>query len=117
MKKLIVVCVLAVIAFAAFAAKGGMKAGTYKGTADGRNGPITVSVTVTAKAVKKVAIDSHSETPGISDSALKDIPAAIAKKNTLKVDAISGSTVTCNGIINAVADAISKAGGNPDDWK
>lgn len=117
MKKLIVVCMLAVIAFTAFAAKGGLEAGTYTGKAQGRNGTITVSVTVTAKAVKKVVVESHSETPGISDGAFEKIPATIAKKNTLKVDAISGSTITCNAIINAVADAISQAGGNPDDWK
>lgn len=116
MKKLIVVCVLAVIAFAAFAAKGGLKAGTYKATVEGRNGPITVSVTVNAKAVKKVVIDSHDETPGISDPAIEKIPAAIAKKNTLKVDSVTGATITSNAIIDAVADAISQAGGNPADW-
>lgn len=116
-KKLIVVSVLATIAFSSFAAKGGLKAGTYTGKAQGRNGPVTVSVTVTAKAIKKVVVDSHTETPGISDAAFDKIPAAIAKKNTLNVDTVTGATVTSNAIIEAVADAVSQAGGNPADWK
>jgi len=58
------------------------KAGTYEATAEGRNGDVTVAVTV-------------------SDSKIK--------QNKADVDTVSGATLTSNAIITATKDALKKA--------
>ena len=85
--------------------------GTYTGTAAGRNGDVVVSVTVTNGKIASVDVVKHEETAGISDAALTDVPAAIVKKNSTKVDAVSGATVTSKAIIEAVDAALANAGG------
>lgn len=80
--------------------------GTYAGTAKGRNGDIAVSVTVAGGKISSVVVTKHEETPGISDAAITDIPAAIVKAQSTKVDAVSGATVTSEAIKKAVDNAL-----------
>ena len=91
--------------------------GTYSGTAAGRNGDIVVSVTVTNGKIASVDIVQHEETAGISDASIAEIPAAIVKKNSTKVDAVSGATVTSKAIMAAVDAALANAGGKADSGK
>lgn len=87
-----------------------MKAGEYEIDVTG-NKPMKVKVTLAEKAITAVEIVSHDETPGVSDAALKDIPANILAEQSIGVDTISGATYTSNGIILAVTKAIEEAGG------
>lgn len=80
--------------------------GTYTGSAKGRNGDIAVSVTVSGSKIASVVVTKHEETPGISDAAITDIPAAIVKAQSTKVDAVSGATITSDAIKNAVDNAL-----------
>ena len=57
--------------------EGAYVAGTYEASADGRNGPVKVSVTFTADAIEEVKIVEHAESNGISDPAISGIPEAI----------------------------------------
>lgn len=82
----------------------------YSGTGAGRNGDITVDVTLTDGVITDVSVTSHSETAGISDPALTDLPKAIVAAGSVDVDAVSGATETSNGILAAVKDALTKAG-------
>ena len=91
--------------------------GTYTGTAAGRNGDVVVSVTVANGKIASVDVVKHEETAGISDAALTDVPAAIVKKNSTKVDAVSGATVTSKAIIEAVDAALANAGGKAASGK
>ena len=91
--------------------------GTYTGTAAGRNGDVVVSVTVTNGKIASVDIVQHEETAGLSDAAIKDVPAAIVKKNSTKVDAVSGATVTSKAIMAAVDAALANAGGKASSGK
>lgn len=84
--------------------------GTYEGKGEGRNGEITVSVTLTEDSIETVTVTEHQETPGISDPALEQIPNAIVEYQSLGVDAVSGATLTSEGIIEAAAAALSAAG-------
>ena len=89
------------------------KAGEFIGSANGKGGtPIVLKVTVDNGAVKAIDIVEHSETPGISDPAFAKIPAQIIDRQSFKVDSISGATITADGIVNAVRNALSKAGIN-----
>ena len=91
--------------------------GTYTGVGPGKNGDITVEVTVNENTIQSVKVVSHDETPGLSDGAIQDIPAAIVSTQSLGVDSVSGATVSSEGIVAAVADAITKAGGDADALK
>ena len=87
--------------------------GTYSGSSEGRNGPLEVSVTFDANAITAVVVTSHTETASISDPAIEKIPSAIVAGQTLAVDVIAGATITSDAILAAVADAVTKAGGDP----
>ncbi len=85
--------------------------GALIGEGSGFGGTITVEVTMDGDDITSVTILSNSETPSVAGAALEQIPAAIVEADTADVDIVAGATYTSNGIINAVKDALSKAGG------
>ncbi|MFW7950937.1 flavocytochrome c [Vagococcus fluvialis] len=89
---------------------GASKDGTYEGEAKGANGPIKVSVTVKKDKIEDIKIVESSETDGVSDLALKQIPEAIVKAQGLDVDAVSGASSTSNAVVDAVKNALEKSG-------
>lgn len=93
------------------------KEGTYTATADGNNGPVTVEVKFSSEKIESVTVTEHAETAGLADPALERIPAAIVAHQSLGVDAVSGATNTSNAILNAVADAVTQAGGDAEALK
>lgn len=93
-------------------AAGAYKAGTYTGTGTGRNGDITVEVTFSDTAITKIEVTDQQETAGIADAALTELPQTIVDTQSLGVAAVAGATYTSNGILEAVADAVTKAGGD-----
>ncbi|MBO3313551.1 FMN-binding protein [Clostridium perfringens] len=92
----------------------GIKDGTYLGVSKGYGGDIKVKVTIESGKIKSIEVVSHSETPKYYENGSKVI-ASILKENSTNVDAISGATLTSNGIKNAVRDALSKAGFNIEE--
>ncbi len=84
----------------------GAKTVTLTGVGKGIGGEIKVEVKKQGDKIISVNILEHKETKGISDPALKEIPAAIVKGNSTEVDVISGATVTSNAIIAAVNNAL-----------
>ena len=96
---------------------GAYTAGTYTGTADGNNGPVTVEVTVSDSAITKVEVTEQAETESIAAPALERIPQAIVDNQSLGIDAVTGATNTSNAILNAVAAAITEAGGDVEALK
>ena len=89
-------------------------AGTYTGTAEGRNAAITVEVKLSETAIESVTITDHAETADIAAPAITGIPEAIVKYQSLGVDAVSGATITSKAIVEAVADALTNAGADVD---
>ena len=81
--------------------------GVYSGSADGYNGAINVEVTVESGEITDVRVLSHNDSPGISDPAIEEIPAAIVAGNTTEVEAVSGATFTSTGLMAAVNNALS----------
>lgn len=107
-KNLLIVCLVAsTILFASCQSKAGQyKDGAYNGTGNGKGGPIKVEVKVEGGKISDIKILEHNETPGLSDPIFEKIPKAIIKAQSTKVDEISGATITSQGIINAVSDAL-----------
>lgn len=95
----------------------GYKAGTYTGSAAGKNGDVTVDVTFSGKEITKIEVQQGSETEGISDPAIEKIPASIIENQSLAIDAVSGASLTSNAIIEAVADTVQQAGGDVEKLK
>lgn len=86
-----------------------LKDGEYAGVGSGLNGEIEVTVTVTEGKIANVSVDKHEESEGISDPAIEGIPTAIVEKNSTEVETVSGATLTSNGIIEAVNNALESA--------
>lgn len=83
--------------------------GTYEGTGKGFGGDIKVKVVVEDEKVASVEILEHSESAGISDPAINNIPDAIVSAGNPDVDNESGATVSSKGIKEAVKEALDQA--------
>ena len=89
----------------------GYKDGTYQGSGTGFGGTVTVQVTVSGGKITAIDIvDASGETPSYF-SAAKGVIGKMLAGQTPNVDAVSGATYSSNGIIQAVQNALSKAGG------
>ena len=116
MKKILVFALALAMLFCSMSAFA-MTDGTYTGTADGRNAPVTVEVTIAGDAIEKIEVVSHEETDGIGTIAVDNLPAAIVESQSLGVEAVAGATVTSEAILAAVADCIEQAGGDVEALK
>ncbi len=81
--------------------------GVYSGVGKGMHSNIAVTVTVEGGKITNVTVDSQEETPGISDPAFEQIPKAMVEANSADVDIVTNATLTSNGIIEAVKNALS----------
>ncbi|MCR5629206.1 FMN-binding protein [Eubacterium sp.] len=85
------------------------KDGTYKGSGEGFGGEIIVEVTLEKDYIKEAKIISKkNETPEYISQAEKILDEVVSKQ-TIKVDAVSGATLSSNGILAALDDAMNKA--------
>ncbi len=89
---------------------------TGTGTGKGFGGDVTVTVTLTDGVMTDVKAEGPNETDGIGSKAIESLPAAMVAGNTWNVDAMSGATLTSNGLIEATKAALTAAGVNPDDY-
>lgn len=96
---------------------GAAATGSFEGTAYGMQGPIKVQVALESGAIKGVKIVAAKETPNVVKVAFERIPALIVEHQALGIDAVCGATLASNGIKNAVADAIKKAGMDPAPFR
>ncbi|HCX65430.1 MAG TPA: flavocytochrome c [Eubacteriaceae bacterium] len=88
------------------------EAGTYEGVGEGINGEIKLEVEVSSDKIESINVVEHEESPGISDPAFDQIPQSIIDDQTLAVDIVSGATYSSEGIIEAVTQALTAAGGD-----
>lgn len=82
--------------------------GVYVGKADGHNGPLSLEVTVAGGKITAIKVLEHKETPNISDAGFK-VADTITANQSLKVDTVSGATVTSKAVIAAVKNALTGA--------
>lgn len=84
------------------------KDGTYSGSAQGFNGPVGVSVTISKDKITAVSVTSSTDDePYISEA--KALCSKIVSANSADVSAVSGATYSSNGIKGAVKAALAKA--------
>ena len=84
------------------------KDGTYSGSAQGFNGPVGVSVTISKDKITAVSVTSSTDDePYISNA--KALCSHIVSANSADVSGVSGATYSSNGIKGAVKAALAKA--------
>ncbi|MDU9352104.1 flavocytochrome c [Staphylococcus warneri] len=88
--------------------------GTYNVFAKGHNGDLPMKVELSEDKIINIEVDDSGESEGIANPVFERLPQDIIEGQTLNVDVISGATVTSEGIIQGIADAIEQAGENPD---
>ena len=85
------------------------KDGTYSGSGQGYGGAIALDVTVEQDTITDIQVTSAAgETDTYFNSAIAVID-EILTQQTPDVDAVSGATLSSNGIINAVKTALEQA--------
>jgi DMSO/TMAO reductase YedYZ heme-binding membrane subunit/uncharacterized protein with FMN-binding domain len=84
------------------------KNGSFNGTGDGFEGPITVSVTIQDDVITAISVTAASEDePYFSDA--KAVLSRILSSQSVAVDAVSGATCSSNGMIQAAKAALASA--------
>jgi len=94
---------------AATAVSGKYKDGTYQGSGSGFRGTTTVSVVVSGGKVNTINVVSYADTNQYFSRAYSGVSPEIISSQSSNVDAVSGATFSSNGIMAAVANALSKA--------
>lgn len=86
------------------------KDGAYFGNGTGYNGNVQVAVMISDGSISSVIVVSKSDDAEFFNKAL-DVVDSIIDTQSTDVDTVSGATYSSRGIIEAVADALSQAGG------
>lgn len=86
--------------------------GTYTASAMGRNDYIEVQCSFTEDRIESVEVTAHSETAGMGDVPLAQLPGQIVQYQTLAVDSVAGATASSAALLAAVRDCVEQAGGD-----
>ncbi len=105
---------MSLVGVSAFAEAQSFTPGEYTGTGKGNNGPIVLKVTFSETAIQKIEIVEQAETENLAKPVFETFPEIIIGNQSLNVDAVSGSTRSSEGFLEAVRDAVRQAGGDPD---
>lgn len=95
---------------AASVAEGEGYTGTQTASAKGMNGDVTVTITFKNGVATACDVDASTETESLGQAAAPTVADAIVAGNTPNVDAVSGSTVTSNAIMEAAKACYDAAG-------
>ena len=92
---------------------------TGSATADGFGGKDAITVTVSVRDNKIIAVDAQGpkETVGIGSVALEKLPAQMVETNNIQLDGITGATYSSMGVLQGAEAALKAAGLNPEDFK
>ena len=91
-----------------------LKDGAYSGTGQGRNGSIEVTVKVKKGKVTSVTVESSREDTQYMNRARDTVIGEIIEAQSLNVRTVSGATMSSNGILEAVANALGVEYTNPN---
>lgn len=86
------------------------------GTAAGRNGDVTVEVVADENMIYQINVVKHQETDGIGSKAVEQLPVDIFQAQSLKVDSVSGATLTSDAIKTAIINALTDGNLQPGNF-
>ncbi|WP_347298202.1 flavocytochrome c [Dolosigranulum savutiense] len=82
--------------------------GVYEGTGEGRNGNIVTKVTIEDGKIKAIDVVESSETERLAEPVYEQLSEKMIARNSTEVDSVSGSTMTSEGYINSVTNALEE---------
>ena len=85
--------------------------GTYTASAQGMDGPVTVTATFSEASITKVEVDVSGETPGIGAEIGDTVVEQIMAAQNAQIDGVAGATVTSTAVKDALEDCIAQASG------
>lgn len=85
----------------------GLRSGTYTGRSAGFYAPLEVEIRVTGGVLSATRVVKHREDR--PRNALDGFVKRLKGKDPLRVDAVTGATQTCHGVLLAVEDALRQA--------
>jgi len=85
------------------------KDGIYTNQAYGYHSDILIEVVVEGGKISEINILSHEEPKILADIVFEKLPRKMIRKNSYKVDIISGATYTSKSLIEAVGKALEDA--------
>lgn len=80
----------------------------YIGVGKGYGGDIKVKVTMDGDKIAKIDVLEHSETAGIADAAIKEIPEAVVAAQSTDVVTSATAKFTTNGLMEAINNALAQ---------
>lgn len=84
-------------------------AGTYTGTAEGYNGPVTLSVTFSEDGIEDIEVTDQKETDHVGTVAYDILKEDAIKANGSGIDVVGGATFTSKAYKDALANAAQEA--------
>lgn len=87
--------------------------GKYTGAAEGHNGELKVEVEFSENEILAINVLENGETEHVAKVVFENMPKEIIENQTLKVDTVTGATVTSLALKTAVKDAVEQAKGDP----
>lgn len=88
------------------------KGGKYEGVGYGKNGSIRLSVTLDNDKIVAIDLIAHCETENLFVPAYEAVKSAVLDKENpdlSEVDSVSGATLSCQGLLDAIRNALYKA--------
>ena len=82
----------------------------FMGTGTGMNEEIIVEVTVGDNEIKDILVKDHADTENLAEPAFAELREKILSRQSLEVDSVTGATVSSQGYLAAVEQALEEAG-------
>lgn len=86
-----------------------VQGGIYTASAAGRNGDVTLTVTISDGKITDIQFESV-ETETIGVAAMEALTEQVLDNQSLGMDMISGATLTCQAYLTALEDCVKQAG-------
>jgi uncharacterized protein with FMN-binding domain len=90
------------------------RSAVYEGTGRGFRGTVRVAVRLEAGGITDIRIIEHHDDQAVGGAAMEELLDQILLYNTADLDAVSGATESSAGFLEAVEDALARAGGLED---
>ncbi|SDL63372.1 RnfABCDGE type electron transport complex subunit D, partial [Halarsenatibacter silvermanii] len=84
-----------------------LPSGYYRGTGSGWGGEMEVEVAIEDGFLRDINVISHNDTPHKARSAFERLKTRVISAQDTDVDVISGSTMSSNGMLEAIDDALA----------
>ncbi|MDF7682787.1 FAD-dependent oxidoreductase [Lactobacillus sp. ESL0679] len=95
-----------------------LKSGIYKITAAGyENNSTDIEVEIADNQIKKITANKEIVPNSLEDAVFSQIPQKIISDQSLAVDTLTGASYSSKGLIDAVANVIKQAGGDPKEFE